>query len=89
MVLRYLMTVTYLTTVVFLTQENGIMMFTKLIHLGYYSKMLDILHVISMYSKTTPVVKWKGMLSATFCDLMGVAQGVITSPFLYILEFSE
>ncbi len=47
MVLRYLMTVTYLTTVVFLTQEIGIMMLTKLIHLGYYSKMLDIL--ISMY----------------------------------------
>ncbi len=60
---------------------NRIMMFTKLIHLGYSSKMLDIL--ISMYSKTKSVIKWKGMLSAAFCDLMGVAQGGITSPFLF------
>ena len=36
-----------------------------------------------MYDKTNSIVKWKGFISTQFCDIMGVAQGGISSPYLF------
>ncbi len=60
---------------------NRALLFVKLIKNGYTSKLLRV--IIDMYSKTSSVVKWKGYLSKSFNDVMGVAQGGITSPFLF------
>ncbi len=60
---------------------NRALMFVKLLKLGYSSKLIRVL--ADMYSKTTSIVKWKGYLSKSFRDIIGVAQGAITSPFLF------
>ncbi len=60
---------------------NRALMFVKLIRIGYSSKLLRVL--TDMYSKSSSFVKWKGYLSKSFKDVMGVAQGAITSPFLF------
>ncbi len=56
-------------------------MFFKLLSKGYGSKVLDL--IINMYSKTKSFVKWKGKLSQSFLDNLGVAQGGILSPYLF------
>ncbi len=60
---------------------NRALMFVKLMKVGYSSKLLTVM--INMYSKTTSLVKWRGYLSKSFQDLMGVAQGGVSSPFLF------
>ncbi len=60
---------------------NRVFMFAKLIKQGFSCKMLDV--IISMYAKTSSVIKWQGFLSDIFRDTMGVNQGGVTSPFLF------
>ncbi len=61
---------------------NRMLMFTKLVkNNGECSKLLKIM--ISMYKKTTCSIKWQGMLSEKFVDIMGVAQGGVTSPYFF------
>ncbi len=60
---------------------HRVIMFAKLIKDGFSGKILDVL--ISMYFKTSSSVKWKGMLSGFFPETMGVAQGGLTSPYLF------
>ncbi len=56
-------------------------MFVKLLKIGYSSKLLKVM--TDMYSKASSSVKWKGYLSKSFKDIMGVTQEGITSPFLF------
>ncbi len=61
---------------------NRKLMFYKLINQGYSSKTLRL--IINMYSKTKASVKLHGLLSDTFEEMLGVAQGGVLSPYLFV-----